>query len=146
MIGTPVSSHPFLSDEWIEAARAVHLEYQGRLPPPPLPVRANVVVTAVPHGPGRLEGHLDTTGGQLTVEHGHLPAPDLTVTVDYATARAAFVNQDLQQLMQSFLSGKILVEGDVTKLLALQAPPADPEGAALAAEVGRRIRDITADA
>jgi hypothetical protein len=141
-----VTSHPFLSDEWIEAARAVHLEYEGRLPPPPLPVRANLVVTQVPHGEGRLEGHVDTTGGQLTIDHGHLPSPDLTVTVDYGTARAAFVTQDLQALMQSFLGGKILVEGDVTKLLALQAPPKDPAAAALAAEVGQRIRDITADA
>jgi hypothetical protein len=140
-----VTSHPFLSNEWIEAARAVHLEYEGRLPPPPLPVRANVVVTQVPHGTGRVEGHVDTTGGNLTVDHGHVPSPDLTVTVDYGTARAAFVTQDLQALMQSFLGGKILVEGDVTKLLALQTPPRDPEAAALAAEVGRRIREITAD-
>lgn len=137
--------HPFLSDEWIEAARAVRSEYDDRLPPPPLPVRANVVVTEMPHGPGRLNGHIDTSGGQLTVEHGHIEAPDLTVTVDYATARSAFVVQDLQALMQAFFAGKILVEGDVTKLLALQAPPRDPEAAALAAEVGQRIRAITAD-
>jgi hypothetical protein len=140
-----MTGHPFLSDQWIEAARAVRSEYDHRLPPPPLPIQANVVVTDVPHGPGRLEGHIDTTGGQMTIEHGHLPAADLTVTVDYATARAAFVVQDLQALMQAFLSGKILVDGDVTKLLALQAPPRDPESAALAAEVGQRIRDITAE-
>ena len=141
-----MTSHPFLSDEWIEAARAVHDEYDGRLPPPPLPVRANVIVTGVPHGSGRIEGHLDTTGGQMTIDHGHLTGPDLTVTIDYATARAAFVTQDVQALVQSLFAGKILVDGDVTKLLALQAQPQDPESAALSAEVGRRIREITLDA
>ena len=140
-----MSRHLFLSDDWIEAARSIRSEYDDRLPPPPVPIRANVVVTQVPHGDGRMEGHIDTSGGQMIVEHGHLPAPDLTVTVDYATALNAFVVQDLQALMQSFLTGKILVEGDVTKLLALQAPPRDPEAAALAAEVGQRIRAITAE-
>lgn len=140
-----MTSHPFLSDEWIEAARAVRAEYEGRLPPPPVKVRANVIVTQVPHRSERLDGHIDTSGGQMAIEHGHLAGPDLTVTVDYATARAAFVTQDLQALMQSFLAGKILVEGDVTKLLALQTPPQDPAAAALAAELGRRMREITAD-
>ena len=141
-----MTAHPFLSDEWIEAARAIRAEYEGRLPPPPLPVRANVIVTKVPHGTGRLEGHVDTTGGQMAIEHGHLTSPDLTVTVDYTTALAAFVTQDVQALLQSFLTGKILVDGDVSKLLALQSPPRDPRAAALASEVGQRIRDITADA
>ena len=141
-----MTAHPFLSDEWIEAARAIRAEYEGRLPAPPLPVKANIVVTQVPHGAGRIEGHVDTSGGQMTLDHGHLPSADLSVTVDYATARAAFVTQDLQTLMQSFLSGKILVDGDVTKLLALQSPPKDPAAAALAAELGQRIRAITADA
>lgn len=137
--------HPFLSDEWIEAARAVRSQYDERLPPPPLPVRANVVVTAIPHREGPMEGHIDTSGGQVTIEHGHLEGPDLTVRVDYDTARAAFVTQDLQAMVQAFLGGKVVVEGDVTKLLALQAPPKDPEAAALAAELSQRIRAITAD-
>jgi hypothetical protein len=138
------TSHPFLSDDWIEAARALRAEYESRLPAPPLPVRANIVVTEVPHGPGLLEGHIDTTAGQVTIEHGHLESPDLSIRVDYVTARAAFIQQDLQTMMQSFFAGRIVVEGDVTKLLALQGGPADPETASLAAELGQRIRDITA--
>jgi hypothetical protein len=42
--------------------------------------------------------------------------------------------------MQMFATGKIQVEGDVTKLLALGAVPMDP----LALEVAERIRALTA--
>ena len=41
--------------------------------------------------------------------------------------------------MQAFMAGKIKVDGDMTKLLALQAVPSDPS----AAEMARRILDIT---
>jgi hypothetical protein len=137
--------HTFLSDSWIDAARAVSADYEHRLPPPPVPVRVNVVVTDLPWDQGRIEGHIDTHGGQVTIERGHLEGADLVVTLDWHTARAAFVTQDLQALFQAFFGGKILVEGDVSRLLALQAPPRDPAAAALAAELGQRIRAITAE-
>ncbi|MEY2396884.1 MAG: hypothetical protein QOJ00_58, partial [Actinomycetota bacterium] len=41
--------------------------------------------------------------------------------------------------MQAFMSGKIKVAGDMTKLMAMQSGTADP----VAAEVASRIADIT---
>lgn len=102
----------------------------------------NVVVTDIDHrDDGQLDGHIDSSGGEIIIEHGHLDNPELTVTVDYATAKAAFVNRDTQAVMQAFFAGKILVEGDVSRLMALQAEP--PNGAAI--EMYQRLSAITAD-
>ena len=114
--------HAFLSDEWIEAVRALRAEYADRVPESPPPVRINVVITGCPHHDGDLLGHIDTTQGQVLIERGHLDRPELTITLDYETAYTLFVSRDPQASMRAFFSGKILVEGDVTKLLALQGP------------------------
>jgi putative sterol carrier protein len=44
--------------------------------------------------------------------------------------------------MQAFMAGKIRVEGDMAKLLALQAAPVGADSSA--AEMANRLRDITA--
>jgi putative sterol carrier protein len=67
---------------------------------------------------------------------GHLDSPDLTVTTDYATARAIFLEQDPQAGMQAFLSGKVKVEGDMTKMMQMQiAMPKDDLAEKVAAEI-----------
>lgn len=140
-----MTTYPFLSPPWIEAARALRAEYSGAEPSAPVEARINVVVTDIPHGDeSELEGHIDTSSGQTIIEHGHLDDPELTVTIDYSTARAAFVTRDQQQVMQAFLTGKILVDGDATKILALQPNPQadiDPQ----VVELYRRLEALTAD-
>ena len=132
----------FLSDAWIENAQALRTEFEDQIPAPPIAVKMNVVVTDIDHrNDGQLDGHIDSSGGEIIIEHGHLDNPELTVTVDYATAKAAFVNRDTQAVMQAFFAGKILVEGDVSRLMALQAEP--PNGAAI--EMYQRLSAITAD-
>ena len=103
------------------------------------------MVTDIPHGDTpEQSGHIDTTSGQTIIDHGHLDDPELTVTIDYATARAAFVTRNQQEVMQAFLTGKILVEGDATKLLALQPAPPPAELDDLARELYRRLDEMTA--
>jgi putative sterol carrier protein len=84
---------------------------------------------------------MDTTSGDMQMEMGHLADPDLTVTLDYATAKAIFVEGNPQAGMQAFMAGKVKVQGDMTKLMAMQAAPPDPK----AQELSTKIRDITAD-
>jgi hypothetical protein len=135
-----VATYPFLSDEWVEAARAVREEYRGRTPPLAHVVRMNQVITDVPFGTGTIESHIDTSSGELELDYGHLSSPDLTVTLDYATARAIFVEGNPQAGMQAFMSGKIRVQGDMSKLMALQQPgPPDP----VTVEAAQRIQAIT---
>lgn len=133
-------THEFLSEAWIEAARAIRDEYQGRVGPPPVTLKMNQVITEAPGG--TINAHLDTSGGRTQLELGHVTDPDLTVTTDYATAKAIFVLQDPAAAMQAFMAGKIRVEGDVAKLMLLQASAVQPEP--LAAEVAARVKAITA--
>ncbi len=139
-------TYPFLSDEWIAEARRIRAEMADADGPQAgaatTTVRMNQVITDVPFGPGRLDAHLDTSSGTLEMETGHLEKADVTVTLDYETAKAIFVDGTLEAGMKAFMEGKVRVQGDMQKLiLALQqlAPP-DP-GAVNQAQA--RIRDIT---
>lgn len=114
-------THPFLTPGWIEGAKALKVEFEDRIPHSPIDIRMNAIVTGSPHHDGDILGHIDTSSGVTIVEEGHLDDPELTVTIDYDTAFAAFVTRDPQAVMQAFLGGKILVEGDATKLMLLQA-------------------------
>jgi hypothetical protein len=133
---------PFLSDPWIDNARALRAEFDDQIPAPPIAVKMNVVVTDIGHRPdGSLRGHINSSDGDLIIEKGHLDDAELIITVDYATAKAAFVTRDTQAVMQAFFAGKILVEGDVSRLMALQAEP--PNGAAI--EMYQRLSAMTSD-
>ena len=102
----------------------------------------NIVLHDIGHrAEGKLDGHIDTSGGEVIIEDGHLDDPELTVTVDYGTAKAAFVDRDPQAVMQAFFAGKILVEGDVSRLMALQAE--QPNDAAI--EMYQRLSAMTAE-
>lgn len=134
--------YPFLSQEWIAAAKAIGDEYAGRAKPVPVEIKVNQVITGAPDGVD-VHAHIDTSAGAMLVELGHLEAPDVTVTTDYATAKALLVDQDAAAAMQAFMEGRIKLDGDPSKLMMLQAQQlqVDP----IAAEVAQRIRDITAD-
>jgi len=131
--------YPFLSDEWIEAAHVIRAEYRGKASAIPHTVRMNLVVTELPFGSGSLDAHMDTASGELELDKGHLDEPDLTVTVDYETAKAILVDGNAGAGMQAFMAGKVRVEGDMAKLMALQAAPADGS----AQEMAARLRSIT---
>lgn len=138
-----MAKYAFLSDEWVEEARRIRAEYSGRTPAPPVAVRMNQVVKGVPFGSGVLEAHLDTTAGDLDLETGHLESPDLTITVDYDTARAILVDGDAQAAMQAFMAGRIKVDGDITKLLTLQSSGVVGSVDPTSIELARRIQEIT---
>ena len=137
--------HEFLSPSWITAVRAVRNEYHDRVRPPSIPVRANVVVTGAPFGEPEILGSIDTSEGQLALEEGHLTDPDVTIATDYATAKSLFVQQDPNAAMQAVFAGKIKVQGDMTRLLALQLPLNEADSAEVAREIAERIKSFTAD-
>jgi hypothetical protein len=141
-----VSQHPFLSPEWIAAARDLRNEYADRAPVPTQSVRANLVISDAPFSDDDIDGHVDTSGGSLAIDEGHIDDPELTVKTDYATAKALFVDRDPAKAMEAFMLGKILVTGDVSKVLgfASSPPPADPSQMALANEIASRLSEITA--
>ena len=133
-------TYPFLSDDWMTAARDIREEYRGKTQPMAHQIKMNQVITEVPFGEGKIEAHMDSSSGEMEMELGHLPDAEVTVTVDYATAKAIFVDQNPQVGMQAFMAGKIKVQGDMTKLMAMQQSGIDP----VAAEVAGKIKAITA--
>jgi len=134
--------YQFLSDEWLQEARRIRAEYEGKSVSFPHAVRMNLVVTAVPFGEVDIDAHMDTSSGELILDEGHLDTPDLKVTVDYDTAKAILIEGNPQAGMQAFMAGRIKVEGDMAKLLALQAAPVGAESSA--ADIATRLREITA--
>jgi putative sterol carrier protein len=131
--------YPFLSDEWIEEAHGIRGEFQDSSPAISHPVRMNLVVTELPFGDGELEAHMDTTAGELDIDKGHVEDADLRITLDYHTAKALLVDRNPQAGMQAFMAGKIRVEGDMSKLMSIQAAPSDER----AEEMAERLRAIT---
>lgn len=128
----------FLSDEWVAEARKIRAEFKGIGAPVTNPIRINLIITEVPDSEP-IDAHVDTSGGEPDIERGHLENPDLTVTLDYATAKAILIEGNGQAAMSAFMAGKVRVEGDMSKLLALQgtAPLGEAE------ELAVRIREIT---
>ena len=132
-------SHPFLSEEWMAEARAIRERYAGQTSKVTQSLKINQVVTGVPFGEGTIESYLDTSSGDVVMDLGSLEDPDVTVTTDYETARKIFVDQDTQAAMQAFVSGKIKVQGDMTKLMAMQQGAPD----AVQQEMAAKIKEIT---
>ncbi len=131
----------FLSEEWLEQATAIRAEYEGKGGAPPHQMRMNLVITDVPEdvSAGPIDAHMDTTSGDVHMDVGHLDNPDLTVTLEYETAKAILVEGNPQAGMQAFMAGKIKVQGDMTKLMAMQSASPDP----VAAEIAAKINAIT---
>ena len=134
-----MAQYAFLSDEWLEAAKKIREEYAGQTSPPAHAVRMNQIITEVPFGDGDVKAFMDTSEGTMNLDLGELENPDLTVTVDYETAKAIIVDGNPQAGMQAFMAGKIKVQGDMTKMMALQAGGQDP----VATQVAERIKEIT---
>ncbi len=132
-------SYPFLSTEWMDAAKTIREKYAAQSSSISFSVRMNQVITDVPFGDGDVRLFLDTSSGSMVMEAGELETPDLTLTTDYDTARKIFVEQDQAAGMQAFMAGKIKVQGDMTKLMAMQQGAPDPTALAVAT----KIKDIT---
>ena len=138
-----VAKYPFLSEEWIGEVRKLGDEARAEGGGAQIPhqVKMNQVITEVPFGDGTIEAHMDTSTGEMQMEMGHLESPDLTVTLDYETAKAIFVDGNPQAGMQAFMAGKVKVQGDMTKLMAMQAAPPD----AKAQEFAEKVKEMTAE-
>ena len=135
-----MATYLFLSDEWLAEAHSIRAEYAGKGGAIDQAIRMNLVVIEVPFGEGTLLAHADTSGGELVLDEGHLDPVDLTVTVGYEIAREILVEGNPQAGLQAFMQGKIKVEGDIAKLMALQSVTPDPS----ATEMAARIQAITA--
>jgi putative sterol carrier protein len=129
-------SYPFLSPEWMDAAKAIREKYEDQASAITISVKMNQVITDVPFGDEDMKLYLDTSSGVLVMEPGELETPDLTLTTDYDTAKKIFVDQDQAAGMQAFMAGKIKVQGDMMKMMAMQTGmPQDEIAKTIAGEI-----------
>lgn len=114
-----LAKHEFLSQAWLEEFDAL----TSRLGVEPIsvsvPLRMNQLISETPFGPEPIKAHIDTTSGTLEIGLGLVDEADLTITIDYETAKAMFVDMDPQRAVEAFLAGRVTVNGDITKLLGL---------------------------
>ena len=136
--------HPFLSPSWLVAARTIREKYADQAAKVVVSIRMNQVITDVPDevsAAGVVKTFMDTSSGDIVMDMGELETPDLTITTDFATARALFVEQDQAAAMQAFMAGKIRVNGDMMKMMAMQTSMPDDD---IARTVAAEIKAITA--
>ncbi|MBW3537448.1 MAG: SCP2 sterol-binding domain-containing protein [Actinobacteria bacterium] len=104
----------FLSEPWFNEVESLRDE----APPPSGPAAdlvLNIVVTGAPDGD--VEVRMDK--GQF--ERGLAADAPTKITVPYDVAKDIFINGNQAAGMQAFMAGLIKVEGDMTKLMALQS-------------------------
>ena len=129
-----MAKYPFLSEEWIAEVRRLGEEHSGGGGVAHV-VKMNQIITEVPFGEGTINAHMDTSSGEMQMDMGHIDNPDVTVTLDYETAKAIFVEGNPQAGMQAFMAGKVKVQGDMTKLMAMQTATPNPDAQAFAEKV-----------
>ncbi len=127
--------NPFLSDAWLDDVKKISAEASGGGMMPES-AEINMVVTGGPEG----DRELNVSGGSFNA--GLLENAPTKLTLPFDVAKDMFINGNQQAAMQAFMSGKIKVEGDMTKLMAMQGAPADP---AAAEALQKKILEVTSD-
>ena len=126
--------HVFLSDSWFEEQERIRTEINPPVPDVIKDLTINLVVTGGPDGDvsARMEA------GRFL--KGLADAAPTKLTVAYDVAKKMFIEQDQQASMQAFMSGQIQVEGDMSKIMMMQAagPPSEE-----AIKVQNAVKEMT---
>lgn len=124
----------FLSDEWFDQVEKMRAE-AGDLEVPEQLASIVINVNVERDGGDPVKVHL--AGGDF--ERSHSDKAEVTLGLTEELARKLFVDLDYAAGMQAFMAGEIKIEGDMTKLMAMQtAQPSDKQKALL-----KQIKEIT---
>ena len=104
----------YLSDEWFSKVDELVKEVNLEIAPAAADVKVNMTITSD-------TGNIDwcINGGKL--QKGHVADAKTKITVPYDLAKKMFVDEDRAAGMQAFTSGKMKIEGDMGKLMAMQS-------------------------
>ena len=126
--------YDFLSDEWF--AEVDKLRADNPVAPatgPGADIVLNITVTGAPGG----DKDIHLKAGDFG--QGHVEAPT-KMTVPYEVAKKTFIEGDQQAGMQAFMQGQIKVEGDMSKLMAMQTQQPTPGQA----DLMKKVAEMTA--
>ncbi len=123
----------FLSAAWFDEVEKLRDEA-----PTPSGAAADLVLNiTVTGGP---DGDVDVHMNKGQFERGLAEGAPTKLTVPYEVAKSIFIEGNQQAGMQAFMSGQIKVEGDMSKLMAMQGGAPSPEQTAFQ----QKLRDLTA--
>jgi len=128
--------YPFLSDDWLTAAKAIREEAGDIGPPGGEDIKLNVTVVEGPMGDTEI--HL----ANGVFDRGHVDDAPTKATVPYDVARQLFVDGNPQAAMQAFMNGQLRIEGDISKIMAVQGAAMSPSPEQQ--QLQQRLREITA--
>jgi hypothetical protein len=133
--GDTSMSLEFLSDEWFAKVKELRAA-AGNLEAPA--ALADLVLNITVTGSAGGDRAMSLVGGMI--EEGHKDGAPTTMILPADLAKRIFINGDQSAGMQGFMSGQIRVEGDMSKLMALQtAQPTSAQKALMS-----QIQGITA--
>lgn len=119
----------FLSDPWFaEVQKLIAAAGDLKLPEPMKAVAVNATIR-------RASGDVLVFLKDGVVAQGHRPAADATISLDEVLARKLFVEADAVAGVQAFMTGELVVEGDLAKVVAMQTAEPSAEQKALAHKI-----------
>ncbi len=105
--------YKFMSDEWFAKVEELTEEVNPEIPAAAAELKLNIAVTDEEG-----EKELSIAGGKMG--KGHIEDASVKITLPMDLARKMFIEQDNSAGMQAFMSGKMKIEGDMSKLMTLQ--------------------------
>ena len=126
--------HVFLSESWFGEVKRLTDAADIEAPTALKDLVINVTISGAPDGD--VEARM--VAGQL--HPGAAADAPTTLKLPFEVARKMMVEGDQNAAMQAFMAGEIQVEGDMSKLMQMQAAGGPGEGATKLAE---RIREMT---
>ncbi|HVK98417.1 MAG TPA: SCP2 sterol-binding domain-containing protein [Dongiaceae bacterium] len=105
----------FLSDEWFSKVEELKAA-AGAVDVPP--AMADLVINITVSGTEW--GNRDMSLKAGSIERGHHAGAPTKMTLPADLARRLFIENDQSAGMQGFMSGQIKIEGDMSKLMAMQ--------------------------
>ncbi|EKF75084.1 hypothetical protein A11A3_05309 [Alcanivorax hongdengensis A-11-3] len=124
----------FLSDEWFAKVKEIR-DGAGEVETPA--ALADLVINITVSGDAG-DKELALVGGMI--EEGHHGDAATTMILPADLAKRIFIEGDQSAGMQGFMSGQIRIEGDMSKLMALQTAQPSADQVALM----KQIQDVTA--
>ena len=106
--------YEFMSDEWFAKVEELTEEVNPEIPAAAAELKMNIAVTD-----DEGEKELSVVGGRM--RKGHIEDASVTITLPMDLAKKMFIEQDNSAGMQAFMSGKMKILGDMSKLMALQS-------------------------
>jgi putative sterol carrier protein len=129
-----MSQLKFMSKEWFDKVREIR-EAAGDVETPSAlhDLVINITVTDTDEG----DKEMSLVSGMI--EEGHHESAPTTMILPVDLAHRIFIDNDQSAGMQGFMSGQIKIEGDMSKLMALQTaqPSADQ------IELMKKIQEVT---